>query len=95
MSGVITRRQAEEMAWEAWVGSQTPEEFMAASGDELIDQAVSEYIRDFPFMFDDYKPCDPKALLFPEENLEPPFWRWEDLHGLLAGYIRRCLEERS
>src|SRR5690606_37077570 len=76
--GIIDRNQAEEMAWQGYVGSQTPEEFLAISrgqGHDTTEAAVLSYVGTL----------EVGSTLFEKDDR----WTFDDLPDLLLGYTQR------
>ena len=73
-------RALSEQAWERFVGSQPPGEFMAQAHPGTIKDVVSAYVKDLPIMFSDYEPMavvtDWGATYTVEELLES-YLHWQ------------------
>lgn len=90
---IVDRYEAETRAWEGFVGSHTPEEFMEISRDQgcvTAEDAVNDYVKSLPDLMgpDAPKPGEP---LFDNES----GWKADDLPDLLLGYIQRKLPDAS
>lgn len=73
----MTDRMTPAQAWEGYVGSQTPQEFMEVSAQKGLadDWAVHEYVKDLPAMF---------GQSYTDDELI-------EIAGLLLAYIRQTL----
>ena len=85
-----TEPQTPGQWWDAYVGSQTPQQFMNISRqdqpDISIEQAVTDYVREIPFMFGKWHEIEDEET----GETEMVEWSQEELDGIahaLAYYL--------